>query len=150
MKDEEIKEILSENKTVAVIGISAKEDRPSHIVASYLKSKGYRIIPVRPDGDTILGEKVYPNLLEIPKEIRIDIVDVFRRSEEVPPIADEAIQCGAKAFWMQEGVINKEAGTKAKKAGLKVIMDRCMKKEHERLIDQRQMSKFKLFFMETK
>jgi predicted CoA-binding protein len=91
MKDEELKEILTHYKTVAVVGISLKEDRPSYRVASYLKSKGYRIIPVRPDGDTILGEKVYPNLLEIPEEIEVDVVDVFRKSEEVPPVVDESI-----------------------------------------------------------
>jgi predicted CoA-binding protein len=133
MKDEELKEILTHYKTVAVVGISLKEDRPSYRVASYLKSKGYRIIPVRPDGDTILGEKVYPNLLEIPEEIEVDVVDVFRKSEEVPPVVDESIRREAKVLWMQEGIVNKEAGTKAEKAGLKVVMDRCMKKEHQRL-----------------
>jgi len=133
MKDQEIKETLTSCKTVAVVGISPKEDRPSYIVASYLKSKGYRILPVRPDGDTILGEKVYPNLMEIPKEIEVDVVDIFRRSEDVPPIVDEAIQRGAKVVWMQEGVVHKEAGAKAEKAGLKVVMDCCMKKEYQRL-----------------
>ena len=131
--EEEIKKILSSSKTIAVIGISPKEDRPSYIVAFYLKSKGYRIIPVRPDGKWILGEKVYPSLSEIPKEIGVDVVDIFRRSEDVPPIVEEAIQRGAKVVWMQEGVIHKEAGEKAEKAGLKVVMDRCMKKEHQRL-----------------
>jgi predicted CoA-binding protein len=133
MKDEDLKDILTSCKTVAVVGISPKEDRPSYIVASYLKSKGYRILPVRPDGDTILGEKVYPNLMEIPKEIEVDVVDIFRRSEDVPPIVDEAIQRGAKVVWMQEGVVHKEAGAKAEKAGLKVVMDCCMKKEDQRL-----------------
>ena len=133
MKDEDLKNILTGCKTVAVVGISPKEDRPSYIVASYLKSKGYRIIPVRPDGDSILGEKVYHNLMEIPKEIEVDVVDVFRRSEDVPPIVDEAIQRGAKVIWMQEGVVHKEAGAKARKAGLKVVMDRCMKRDHQRL-----------------
>jgi predicted CoA-binding protein len=133
MKDEDLKDILTSCKTVAVVGISPKEDRPSYIVASYLKSKGYRILPVRPDGDTILGEKVYPNLMEIPKEIEVDVVDIFRRSEDVPPIVDEAIQRGAKVVWMQEGVVHKEAGAKAEKAGLKVVMDCCMKKEYQRL-----------------
>jgi predicted CoA-binding protein len=131
--EEEIKKILSSSKTIAVIGISPKEDRPSYIVAFYLKSKGYRIIPVRPDGEWILGEKVYPSLSEIPKEIGVDVVDIFRRSEDVPPIVEEAIQRGARVVWMQEGVIHKEAGEKAEKAGLKVVMDRCMKKEHQRL-----------------
>ena len=136
MKDEEIKETLHNVKTVAVIGISPKEDRPSYIVASYLKSKGYQIIPVRPDGEEILGEKVYHSLSEIPKEIGVDAVDIFRRSEDVPPVVEEAIQRGAKVVWMQEGVIHKETGEKAEKAGLKVVMDRCMKKEHQKLMDQ--------------
>lgn len=134
MKDGEIKDTLGRVKTIAVIGISPKGDRPSHIVASYLKSKGYRIIPVRPDGETILREKVYHNLMEIPKEIEVDVVDIFRKSEDVPPIVEEAIQRGAKVVWMQEGIIHKEAGEKAEKAGLKVVMDRCMKKEHQRLL----------------
>jgi predicted CoA-binding protein len=141
MKDEDLKVILTGCKTVAIVGISPKEDRPSYIVASYLQSKGYRIIPVRPDGDTILGEKVYHNLMEIPNEMEVAVVDIFRRSEDVPPIVDEAIQRGAKVVWMQEGVVHKEAGAKAEKAGLKVLMDCCMKKEHQRLINQRQMSK---------
>ncbi len=134
MKEEEIKKILSNSKTVAVVGISPQEDRPSYIVAAYLKSKGYRIIPVRPDGEEILGEKVYHSLTEIPKEIKVDAVDIFRKSEDVPPIVEEAIRRGAKAVWMQEGILHKEAGEKAEKAGLKVVMDRCMKKEHQRLL----------------
>jgi len=134
MKDAQIKDILHNFRTVAVVGISPKEDRPSYTVASYLKSKGYRIIPVRPDGDEILGEKVYHSLSEIPKEIKVEVVDIFRRSEDVPPIVEEAIRQGAKAIWMQERVSHKEAGEKAEKAGLKVVMDRCMKKEHQRLL----------------
>jgi len=133
VKEQEIKETLSNSKTVAVVGISPREDRPSYVVASYLKSKGYRIIPVRPDGEEILGEKVYHQLMEIPEEIEVDVVDIFRRSEDVPPIVEEAIRRGAKVIWMQEGVIHPEAGAKAEKAGLKVVMDRCMKKEYERL-----------------
>jgi len=134
MKDEELKEIFKNCKTVAVVGISPKEDRPSFRVAAYLQSNGYRIIPVRPDGDTILGEKIYPHLMEIPKEIEIDVVDIFRKSEEVPPIVEEAIRRGAKIVWMQEGVIHQKAGEEAERAGLKVVMDRCIKKEHERLL----------------
>ncbi len=133
MKEDEMKDMLSRIKTIAVVGISPKEDRPSYIVASYLKSKGYRILPVRPDGDMILGEKVYSNLMEIPKEIEVDVVDIFRKSDEVLPIVEEAIQRGAKVIWMQEGVISPEAGLKAERAGLKVVMDRCIKKEHQRL-----------------
>ena len=134
MDNEEIKKTLSSCKTVAVVGISPKEDRPSFIVASYLKSKGYRIIPVRPDGEEILGEKVYHNLKEIPREIEVDIVDIFRKSAEVPPIVEEAIQRGAKVVWMQEGVAHEEAKVKAEQAGLKVAMNRCIKREHLRLL----------------
>jgi predicted CoA-binding protein len=136
MEDKEIKDILSSCNTVAVVGISPKEDRPSYVVASYLKSMGYRIIPVRPDGDSVLGEKVYHHLMEIPKEIEVDVVDIFRKSEDVQPIVEEAIQRRAKAVWMQEGIINVEAATKAKRSGLKVVMDLCMKKEHQRLLNQ--------------
>jgi predicted CoA-binding protein len=134
MDDKEIRDTLRNCKTIAVVGISLREDRPSYIVASYLKSKGYRIIPVRPDGEKILEEKVYHSLLGIPEEIGVDVVDIFRRSEDVPPIVEEAIQREIKVVWMQEGVIHKEAGAKAQKAGLKVVMDRCMKKEHQRLL----------------
>ncbi len=133
MTEEEMKKILSESKTVAVVGISPKEDRASYIVAAYLKSKGYRIIPVRPDGEEILGEKVYSSLAAIPKEIDVDVVDIFRKSEDVPPIVEEAIRRGAKTVWMQEGIIHQEAAKKAEKAGLIVVMDHCMKKEHQKL-----------------
>lgn len=119
MKDEDVKNILSTYNTVAVVGISPKEDRPSYRVASYLQSKGYRIIPVRPDGETILGERVFHSLTEIPEEIEIDIVDIFRRSEDVPPVVDEAIRRGAKVVWMQEGIQNEEAALKVEKAGLR-------------------------------
>jgi predicted CoA-binding protein len=132
--EEDIKKILLNFKIVAVVGISPKEDRPSYIVASYLKSKGYRIIPVRPDEEEILGEKVYHSLPEIPKEIGVEVVDIFRRSEDVPSVVEEAIRRKAKVVWMQEGIIHKEAGEKAEKAGLKVVMDRCMKKDHQRLL----------------
>ncbi len=133
MKDQEMKDILSRFKTVAVVGISPRQDRPSYVVASYLQSKGYRIIPVRPDGDRILGEKVYHRLSEIPIEIDVEIVDIFRKSEDVPPVVDEAIRKGAKVIWMQEGVTNQDSEAAAQKSGLKVVMDRCIKKEHQRL-----------------
>jgi len=136
MKDDEIKSMLGRCKTIAVVGISPKEDRPSYTVASYLKSKGYTIIPVRPDGETILGEKVYHSLQEIPPEVKIDIVDIFRKSEDVPPVVEEAIQRRARVVWMQEGVIHPEAGAKAERAGLQVVMDRCIKKDHQRLSNQ--------------
>ena len=134
MNDQEIKGLLSTYKTVAVVGISLKPDRPSHVVASYLQSKGYRIIPVRPDGGVVLGEKVYQSLREIPKEITIDVVDVFRKSAEVLPVVEEAVERKAKMVWMQEGVVNQDAAAKAENAGLKVVMNRCIKKEHQRLL----------------
>jgi hypothetical protein len=136
VKDEEIRNILSSSKIVAVVGISPKEDRPSYLVASYLKSKGYRVLPVRPDGDSVLAEKVYHSLSEIPEEIKIDVVDIFRKPEDVLPIVEEAVQRGARVIWMQEGIVNEEAASKAQKAGLRVVMDRCMKKDHQRLINQ--------------
>ena len=125
------KEILNSSRVVAVVGLSAKPDRPSFMVASYLKENGYKIIPVNPGVREVLGEPSYPDLSSIPEPV--DVVDIFRRSEEVPAIVDEAIKIGAKAVWMQEGVINEEAAARARKAGLLVVMDRCMLKEHQRL-----------------
>jgi predicted CoA-binding protein len=133
MKDEVLRKLLN-YRTVAVVGISPKPDRPSYIVAAFLQSKEYRIIPVRPDGEEILAEKVYHTLTEIPKEIEIDVVDIFRKPEDVPPIVEEAIHRGAKVIWMQEGIVHPEAGSRAEKAGFKVVMDRCMKKEYQRLL----------------
>jgi predicted CoA-binding protein len=124
-------EILSFSRVVAVVGLSAKPDRPSYRVASYLKEQGYNIIPVNPVEKEILGELCYPDLASIPE--LIDVVDIFRRSEEVLPIVKEAIKIGAKAVWMQEGVINEEAAARAREAGLMVVMDKCMRKEHRKL-----------------
>jgi predicted CoA-binding protein len=124
-------EILKSSRVVAMVGLSPKPDRPSYIVASYLKEKGYRVIPVNPGIEQILGETCYPDLLSIPE--RVDVVDIFRRSEEVPAIVEEAIKIGAKTVWMQEGVINKEAASRAGEAGLLVVMDKCMRKEHLKL-----------------
>jgi hypothetical protein len=135
MDDGRVKETLLHDRTVAVVGISPKEDRPSYRVASYLQSKGYRIIPVRPDGEEILGERVYRSLKEIPAEINIDIVDIFRKSEDVPPVVEEAIDRKVKVVWMQEGVIHEQAAARAEKAGLQVVMDRCIKKDHQRLME---------------
>lgn len=135
MDDGQVKERLLHDRTVAVVGISPREDRPSYQVASYLQSKGYRIIPVRPDGEEILGERVYRGLKEIPAEINIDIVDIFRKSEDVPPVVEEAIDRKVKVVWMQEGVIHEQAAARAEKAGLQVVMDRCIKKDHQRLME---------------
>jgi predicted CoA-binding protein len=124
-------EILSFSRVVAVVGLSTKPDRPSYRVASYLKEQGYKIIPVNPAEKEVLGELCYSNLASIPESV--DVVDVFRRSEEVPSIVEEAIRIGAKAVWMQEGVINEEAAARAREAGLMVVMDKCMRKEHRKL-----------------
>jgi predicted CoA-binding protein len=137
MTDQRIREILEETRNVAVVGLSPKESRPSFRVASYLKAVGYRIVPIRPGVNEVLGEKAYPSLTDIPSEIEIDVVDIFRRPEEVLPIVEEAIKRGAKTVWMQEGIINKEAAQKAIRAGMKVVMDRCMLKDHQRLLASR-------------
>ena len=122
-----IDRILAEARTVAVIGISDKPDRPSHVVARYLKENGYRIIPVNPALKEVLGEKAYPSLSEIPGTV--DLVDVFRKSADVPPIAEEAVRAGARFFWMQEGVENEEARERLERAGIPVVMNLCVKKE---------------------
>jgi len=124
-------EILNSSRVVAVVGLSAKPDRPSYNVASYLKKNGYKIIPVNPKAGEILGEVCYPDLGSIPEPV--DVVDIFRHAEEVPAIVEEAIKIGAKAVWMQEGVINEQAAARAKAAGLLVVMDKCMLKEHQKL-----------------
>ena len=123
--------ILKSSRIIAVVGVSPKPDRPSFKVASYLKEQGYKIIPVNPIAKEVLGEPTYPDLSSIPESV--DVVDIFRRSEEVPGIVEEAIKVGAKAVWMQEGVINEEAAARARQGGLLVVMDRCMLKEHQRL-----------------
>ena len=123
-----IAEILKSSKMIAVVGLSNRKFRPSYGVAEYLKSAGYRIIPVNPNETEILGEKCYARLEDIPE--KVDIVDIFRRSEFVPEIMDSAIRIGTRAVWMQEGVIHPEAAEKARQAGLFVAMDLCMLKEH--------------------
>jgi uncharacterized protein len=126
-----LRRILKQNKTIAVVGLSANWWRPSYFAAKYLQERGYRIIPVNPQYQEVLGEKCYPALREVP--VKVDVVDCFRKSEEIPALADEAIAIGAKVLWLQLGVINHEAAEKARKAGLEVVMDRCMKIEHGRL-----------------
>jgi uncharacterized protein len=121
-------EILKSCKTVAVVGISSDETRASNRVGRYLKNQGYKIIPVNPNEIHVLGETCYPDLKAIPE--KVDVVDIFRRAEEVPPIINQAIAIQAKAIWMQEGIKNEQAAEKARLAGLKVIQDRCMMKEH--------------------
>ncbi len=125
-----LSEILKSSKTIAVVGLSNRTFRPSFGVAEYLQKAGYRIIPVNPRETEVLGEKSYARLEDIPE--KIDIVDIFRRSEFVPEIVNAAIQVGSRAVWMQEGVINPEAAETARKAGLVVVMDHCILKEHAR------------------
>src|SRR3989304_946421 len=121
-------EILESYRVIAVVGLSPNPERTSHHVCSYLKEQGYRIIPVNPTATEALGEVCYPDLVSVPGEV--EVVQVFRRSEDVPPVVEQAIKIGAKAVWMQEGIINEEAALKARQAGLLVVMDRCMLKEH--------------------
>ena len=127
---EDIKKIFH-MKTIAVVGMSPKPERPSHYVSMYMKEQGYDIIPVNPGHDVIAGMKSYPYLLDIPNTI--DVVDVFRRSEYVLPIAESAVTVGAKALWLQDGVINEDGAALAEKAGLLVVMDDCMLRRHRQL-----------------
>lgn len=114
-------------KTIAVVGISDNPEKPSNFVAKFLEKHGYTIIPVNPNLTEWDGKKCYPDLLSIP--VKVDIVDIFRRPEAIPPIVDEAIAIKAKVVWMQEGIVNEEAAAKARDAGLEVVMDRCLKKD---------------------
>jgi len=123
-----IADILKRAKTIAVVGLSDNPLRPSHGVAAYLQTQGYRIIPVNPEIRESLGEKAYPSLLDVRE--KIDIVDIFRRPEFVEEVVDQAIQIHAPVIWMQEGVVHQEAAEKARQAGIFVIMDRCILKEH--------------------
>lgn len=125
-----IGEILSSAKTIAVVGLSSKCFRASYGVSQYMQAAGYRIIPVNPHETEVLGEKAYPTLESIPVGTKIDIVDIFRRSEEVPEVVEAAIRIGARAIWMQEGVVNEASAQKARRAGLAVVMDLCILKEH--------------------
>ncbi|MGE5644965.1 MAG: CoA-binding protein [Acidobacteriota bacterium] len=126
-----IAELLEKSRTIAVVGLSSRRARPSYGVSEYMQSAGYRIIPVNPGETEVLGEKAYPDLDSVPGPI--DVVDIFRRSEYVPEIVDAAIRRGAKAVWMQEGVVHEQAAAKARAAGLMVVMDRCILKEHRKL-----------------
>ncbi len=128
---EEIRDILHSARTIAVVGLSDRPDRPSHGVAAYLKAHGYRIIPVNPGVREVLGEKAYARLEDVPEPI--DVVDVFRRPEHVPEIVDSAIAVGAKVVWLQDGIVHEAAAAKARAAGLRVVMDRCMLRDHHRL-----------------
>ena len=130
--DKDLKDILLSTKTIASVGLSGNQEKESYWIASYLKDQGYHVIPVNPTATEILGEKAYPNLESVPE--KIDVVQVFRRPEDVPPVVDAAIKAGAKVVWMQEGIVHEEAAQKARQAGLQVVMDTCMRATHRRLI----------------
>src|ERR1043165_8515600 len=123
-----LRRILSENRVIAVVGLSADWFRPSYFAAKYMQEHGYRVIPVNPKYETILGERCYKSLRDIP--VKVDLVDIFRKTQDVMPIADEAIAIGAKVLWQQLGVKNEAAAAKARAAGLETVMDRCVKIEH--------------------
>lgn len=135
-EERELRSLLGEAEVVAVVGISSKPWRPSHEVASYLQQHGYRIVPVNPNEREVLGEQAYASLLDIPKEIHVDVVDVFRRAEHTPEVAREAVAIGARVLWLQEGIVSDEAARIASEGGLEVIMGVCIMKVRERLMAQ--------------
>lgn len=132
--DQTLREILETIRTVATVGVSANEDRPSYGIFRYLWQHGYQMIPVTPTASEIQGRKTYPDLLSIPQ--KIEVVQIFRKPEDVPPVVEQAIQIGAKIVWMQEGVINESAAKDAEAAGLRVVMNRCMRETHRRLLGE--------------
>ncbi|MBF0588218.1 MAG: CoA-binding protein [Magnetococcales bacterium] len=134
MTDQAMLTLLKETKTIAVVGLSPKPDRASHRVAAYMQAQGYKIIPIRPAAQEILGETCYGSLKEIPADIKVDLVDVFRRGEHTPPIAEAATKLGAKAFWLQSGIVNDEAMRIVREAGMEGYQDLCLMVEHRRLL----------------
>lgn len=130
--DQQISEAILGSRVIAVVGLSDKTERPSYRVAQYMREKGFRIIPVNPNVDEVLGEKAFPDLTSIPE--KIDMVNVFRRSEDILPIAEHALKINPKFFWMQEGIENQEAKNLLEGHGITVIMNRCIMKEHVRLV----------------
>jgi uncharacterized protein len=134
MTDEEIRQIFEGAKTVAIVGISDRPERESFRVGSFLMQQGYRVLPINPNVDQILGLRVLPSLRDVDEPV--DIVDIFRRSEAVLPVVEDAIAVGAKVIWMQEGVVNEEAARRAEDAGLQVVMDRCVRTEYKRLMGE--------------
>ncbi|MGB8646516.1 MAG: CoA-binding protein [Anaerolineae bacterium] len=134
MTKDEIRKILKENKTVAVVGMSSNPERPSQQVPLYLRAHGYNVIPVNPKATEIAGMKAYPDLLSIPE--KVDVVEIFMRAEEVPLVVDQAIKIGAKVVWMQEGIVNEAAAAAAQAAGLTAVQDMCMRATHRFLIGE--------------
>ena len=126
-----IRELLLQTRSIAVVGLSRNPARPSHEVASYLLTHRYRVVPVNPNYDQIIDQRCYPSLSDIPATLQIDMVNIFRRPEAVPGVVEEAIRIGAKTIWMQVGVIHPQAAEEARQAGLTVVMDRCLMVEHQ-------------------
>lgn len=134
LNDTDLTALLGETRVIAVVGLSPNTDRPSYRVAAYLKAAGYRIIPVRPATSEVLGETCYPSLSAIPADIQVDIVDLFRRGEETPPLVKEAARIGAKAVWLQSGITHPDSRRLAAEHGLQYVEDRCLMVEHRRLL----------------
>jgi predicted CoA-binding protein len=132
--DAELRSILGDARTIAVVGLSSKPDRHSNEVASFLQERGYRIVPVNPNETEVLGERAYPTLEELPPEIEVDVVDVFRRAEDTPPVAEQAVARGAKVLWLQDGIVNDDARRIAEDAGLTVIMGVCIQTTTKRVM----------------
>lgn len=131
--DAELRSILGDAETIAVVGVSSKPHRESHQVAEYLQRKGYRIVPVNPKENEVLGEKAYPSLREVPRNVRIDVVDVFRKAEDTPLVAEEAVEIGAKVLWLQDNIVSDEARRIAEQGGLTVVMGVCIRRTSKRL-----------------
>jgi uncharacterized protein len=135
-EDRELRALLGDVHTIAVVGLSSKRGRPSFEVASYLQEHGYRIVPINPNETEVLGERAYATLADLPSEIRIDVVDVFRRAEETPAVAREAVTIGARVLWLQEGIVSEEAARIATEGGLEVIMGVCIRHVRARLMGE--------------
>jgi predicted CoA-binding protein len=132
-EDPELRSLLGEARTIAVVGLSSKPERDSYRIAAYLQRKGYRIVPVNPNEAEVLGERAYPSLPHVPDDVRIDVVDVFRRASETPAVAEDAVRVGAKALWLQQGIVNDDARRIAENAGLTVVMGVCIRDTSRRL-----------------
>jgi len=135
-EDRELRTLLGDVRTIAVVGLSSNPNRPSHEVARYLQEHGYRIVPINPNESEVLGERAYPTLAVVPSEIRIDVVDVFRRAEETPAVARAAVAVGARVLWLQEGIVSEEAARIATDGGLDIIMGVCIRHVRARLMGE--------------
>ena len=131
--DAELRSLLGDARTIAIVGLSSKPHRDSNEVGRYLQAKGYRIVPINPNEDEVLGERAYPTLDDVPGDVHVDVVDVFRRAQDTPPIAEAAVRRVAKVLWLQDGIVNEDARRIAEDAGLTVIMGVCIRRTRKRL-----------------